>query len=86
MPGVYALFAWIAVLSYDAARFITPIGDLYEVFALVAIFYYMNLVIMPDDTRRHNIRSGDLSYLIEVLPNVSLQTYAVSISLPHQLL
>jgi len=76
MPGVYATFAFFAVWFYDAAKWLTPIADLYEVFALVAIFYYINYAIMPQGQRSMSVFGSDWNTLSQYIPGGDLVKYS----------
>jgi hypothetical protein len=49
---VFSFFSLLSIVSYKASYYLAPLGDLYEVFALVAMFYYMVAVVSPDPARR----------------------------------
>jgi Organic solute transporter Ostalpha len=79
MPAIYVIFAFLSIVSYSASRYLTPVGDFYECFALVALFYYMNLVVMPSAPRRSmSFYGGDYSALQQVVPGGDLAKYSVS--------
>jgi hypothetical protein len=79
MPSFFVIFSFFSVWFYNAAPYLGPIEDLYEAFALVALFFYMNLIILPEAPRRTlSFYGGDLSYLQQFVPNGDLSQYAVS--------
>jgi len=67
---------FFAVWFYDAAKWMTPIADLYEVFALVAIFYYINNVIMPQGQRSMSVFGSDWNTLAQYIPGGDLIRYS----------
>src|ERR1700748_3722826 len=85
MPAIYVIFACLSVAFYDESRYLTPVGDFYECFALVAIFYYMNLVVMPSAPRRSmSFYGGDFSALQQAVPGGDLPKYSVSTDRSYQ--
>ncbi|KAH8886235.1 hypothetical protein GQ53DRAFT_828235 [Thozetella sp. PMI_491] len=59
VPLSFAGFSFFSLWFYDAAEYLIPLADLYECFALVSFFYYMIVLVTPDEEYRlmffHNL-------------------------------
>ncbi|KAF2238186.1 hypothetical protein EV356DRAFT_508855 [Viridothelium virens] len=51
-PAVFAIFNFFGVWFYDAAPYLEPIADYYEIFALVALFYLCLNYATPEEGQR----------------------------------
>ena len=49
---VFAIFNFFGLWFYDISWILTPFAELYECFALVAVFYLMVLYVSPDEGKR----------------------------------
>ena len=49
---VFAIFNFFGLWFYDISWILTPFAELYECFALVAVFYLMVLYVSPDEGER----------------------------------
>ena len=60
-----------------------PIADLYECFAVVAIFYYMITIISPDENNRESFfQQLELNDQDANLPGGGLEWFSVCLPLP----
>jgi organic solute transporter Ostalpha len=79
MPAFFTVFSFLSICFYNEAKYLLPVADFYEAFALVAIFYYMNLVVLPAAPRRTmSFYGGDVSSLEQYVPGGDLARYSVS--------
>ena len=54
MP-VFAIFCFFGVLSYHLTNYFLPIAELYEAFALIAVFFYLIALLTPNATNSSEI-------------------------------
>ncbi|KIW79330.1 hypothetical protein Z517_05942 [Fonsecaea pedrosoi CBS 271.37] len=47
-PGVFAIFSFFGVWHYNLANYLTPIAELYESFALIALFFLLVACVAPE--------------------------------------
>ena len=74
-PVIFAVFSLLSIIFYDAAPYLTPITDLYEVFALAAIFILFSDYVTPDNTT-----SQRFSYFNSLpAPNARYQTKFITV-------
>jgi hypothetical protein len=79
MPAFFTVFAFLSICFYNEAKYLLPVADFYEAFALVAIFYYMNLIVLPAAPRRTmSFYGGDVSALEQYVPGGHITRYSVS--------
>jgi hypothetical protein len=84
MPAIYVIFAFLGVAFYNESRYLIPVGDFYQCFSLVALFYYMNLVFMPSAPKRSlSFYGGDIAALQQVVPGGDLTKYSVRFTSDH---
>ena len=55
---IFAIFNWFCAFSYQAAGFLVPIPQIYEAFAIVALFYLYVTYTSPDETNRERFFDG----------------------------
>jgi hypothetical protein len=48
MMPIFTILSFISVISYRAEPYLTPLIELYEVFALVAAFYLLLVILTPE--------------------------------------
>ncbi|MCJ1339462.1 hypothetical protein MMC09_004752 [Bachmanniomyces sp. S44760] len=58
MPGIFAIFNFFSVWYYGVAGYLEPIPQLYEAFALVALYYYLVALVTPYEERREEFFAG----------------------------
>ena len=77
-PWIFGLTSLLSVAFYSASYYVAPLGDLYEVFALVAMYLYMIALVSPDESRRDSF-FGSLENLDHghVVPGGSLAWFQV---------
>jgi hypothetical protein len=83
VPAIFAIFAFFSVWFYDEASYLVPCGDLYECFALVALFYYIISVVAPDAGSRNAFFDQlELHEHGETVPGGSLKWFQVGVVQP----
>lgn len=78
-PAIIAIFSIFGVWFYDVAGYVKPIGEYYECFSLVAIFYLFIHYATPDDAKgRHPFCKLDI--IAATHDNANITTLYVCIS------
>ncbi|KIX99286.1 uncharacterized protein Z520_04862 [Fonsecaea multimorphosa CBS 102226] len=69
-PAVFAIFSFFGVWHYNLANYLTPIAELYECFALIALFFLLIAYLAPESfegqrqffaTHAGTVKSSDTS-------------------------